>query len=220
MTVDWGSSPLARGLPAPRHHGSVMRRIIPARAGFTRRRLVRMRHRPDHPRSRGVYTEIVQCQAIRDGSSPLARGLRVASDLVGQARRIIPARAGFTTQPRTRRCPRRGSSPLARGLRRVRVLCHALFGIIPARAGFTRRPCDYVHTGRDHPRSRGVYWWLRRSGFTATGSSPLARGLPYADRRTAGKVGIIPARAGFTEVEKRLLERPPDHPRSRGVYTT
>ena len=51
-----GSSPLARGLPRRRPGRGFRRRIIPARAGFTRRRPRRPRRPRDHPRSRGVYS--------------------------------------------------------------------------------------------------------------------------------------------------------------------
>ena len=91
------------------------------------------------------------------GSSPLARGLRDTADLVQEAIRIIPARAGFTLHARTHVHPgrdhprsrgvytaatqhrtcRRGSSPLARGLRDRPVVTGHERGIIPARAGFT-----------------------------------------------------------------------------------
>ena len=50
-----GSSPLARGLPPGPRPGQVDRRIIPARAGFTRVRFLPKWAGPDHPRSRGVY---------------------------------------------------------------------------------------------------------------------------------------------------------------------
>ena len=51
----------------------------------------------DHPRSRGVYVYITcSCVALR-GSSPLARGLRGGRGVCCSPRRIIPARAGFTT---------------------------------------------------------------------------------------------------------------------------
>ena len=50
-----GSSPLARGLRRHLRHLRDSRRIIPARAGFTRRRHGRIPHGGDHPRSRGVY---------------------------------------------------------------------------------------------------------------------------------------------------------------------
>ena len=76
--VGWGSSPLARGLPAPRAAGRAFGRIIPARAGFTVRRPAGCRTPPDHPRSRGVYLWWFLVASSRVGSSPLARGLRVA----------------------------------------------------------------------------------------------------------------------------------------------
>ena len=50
-----GSSPLARGLPRFCQPPFLRIRIIPARAGFTRARLVHRPRRQDHPRSRGVY---------------------------------------------------------------------------------------------------------------------------------------------------------------------
>ena len=94
-----GSSPLARGLPQPGLRLLGLRRIIPARAGFTRRPPPSPGSSRDHPRSRGVY--LTGRRSIRpfQGSSPLARGL----PLIPRRRRrplgIIPARAGFT------RCP-------------------------------------------------------------------------------------------------------------------
>ena len=50
-----GSSPLARGLRFGPNTCPTSYRIIPARAGFTRRRPPMRRRGPDHPRSRGVY---------------------------------------------------------------------------------------------------------------------------------------------------------------------
>ena len=50
------------------------------------------------------------------------------------------------------------------------------------------------------------------------GSSPLARGLPGLGRQRGLQNGIIPARAGFTQVAERPEGRAWDHPRSRGVY--
>ena len=131
-----GSSPLARGLPQIEYEPLLTGRIIPARAGFTLRLLLRRLKFRDHPRSRGVYSRYCVGLNERFGSSPLARGLRLAFGDVGAEPGIIPARAGFTPQhstsssqhsdhPRSRgvyvmRSPGRtshlGSSPLARGL--------------------------------------------------------------------------------------------------------
>ena len=91
-----GSSPLARGLPGGDAVGRAGRRIIPARAGFTRPVRLTMRAIRDHPRSRGVYPRATCACASPCGSSPLARGLRFFSRHASQPLWIIPARAGFT----------------------------------------------------------------------------------------------------------------------------
>ena len=91
-----GSSPLARGLRQHHVRCPVLGGIIPARAGFTassRNCLYCLR---DHPRSRGVYRTSVALRVLSCGSSPLARGLRVAIILPFVQSGIIPARAGFT----------------------------------------------------------------------------------------------------------------------------
>ena len=233
-----GSSPLARGLlrrqpEVHRHEG-----IIPARAGFTLFLRLAVFVTWDHPRSRGVYASQFHTVNRQEGSSPLARGLRIIPDAIHDLDGIIPARAGFTNHsssshsistdhPRSRGVYAwgrfadsvgTGSSPLARGLPGGCVTHVRGFRIIPARAGFTvlRRPRP--HRLRDHPRSRGVYHWRYAIVTPGTGSSPLARGLrPRAVRRCHGR-GIIPARAGFTEWLDSRVSGFADHPRSRGVY--
>ena len=173
-----GSSPLARGLLAVHGNDAVMRRIIPARAGFTRPGWNSPAGVSDHPRSRGVYERV-------DGDVLSGGG-------------IIPARAGFTRGARERCChaadhPRSrgvyafvershmwewGSSPLARGLHDAYVALAGGLRIIPARAGFTVRPTVAPTPVRDHPRSRGVYVQPVLRTAWRRGSSPLARGLP------------------------------------------
>ena len=78
-----------------RPHGHP-RRIIPARAGFTRILPDGEEMYEDHPRSRGVYNSAHSERESHDGSSPLARGLLAWAFTAGEAARIIPARAGFT----------------------------------------------------------------------------------------------------------------------------
>ena len=111
-----------------------------------------------------------------------------------------------------------GSSPLARGLLAAVAARDLDARIIPARAGFTRVRAARQARGRDHPRSRGVYvsGTLLRMG--AIGSSPLARGLPQMETDLTNDYRIIPARAGFTEIESGGQDSGRDHPRSRGVY--
>ena len=234
-----GSSPLARGLPSDPDVAGERVRIIPARAGFTRRRGGRSGPASDHPRSRGVYC--AGCPRVRRarGSSPLARGLQDDGEVGGPGRGIIPARAGFTgldgrgdgrrrDHPRSRgvyspsskeatKTP--GSSPLARGLQAQGPHRRDLRGIIPARAGFTHGAGAPDVRGRDHPRSRGVYAVPAQHRAGPPGSSPLARGLPRSGGARPGPIRIIPARAGFTSFAPRLEHLCEDHPRSRGVYT-
>ena len=213
-----GSSPLARGLPRLVPGGWRVEGIIPARAGFTRPPLASPSWPPDHPRSRGVYAHVRHERALAAGSSPLARGLRLSRSTGEPVTRIIPARAGFTSDETVVwRAP--ADHPRSRGVygpgcgsRRERA------GIIPARAGFT---LPGPRTGRwrpDHPRSRGVYTAHRTRTTDETGSSPLARGLLRATYGDMPVLGIIPARAGFTATTSGPTGCPWDHPRSRGVY--
>ena len=91
-----GSSPLARGLRAGLGVSDDHRRIIPARAGFTRTWPSCPPARADHPRSRGVYLGVLPDALAGTGSSPLARGLHLDDADRDDRSRIIPARAGFT----------------------------------------------------------------------------------------------------------------------------
>ena len=234
-----GSSPLARGLLLVSRVFALRHGIIPARAGFTRPPSSPCRPKRDHPRSRGVYCFAFVAGRKSYGSSPLARGLRCRVTGSGSCIRIIPARAGFTRlilipprrlmdHPRSRGvyagligqdAGTSGSSPLARGLRALAVAVSAVLGIIPARAGFT----GYLHhpryTGRDHPRSRGVYSAPFIIVPRSWGSSPLARGLRRTRAALTCAWGIIPARAGFTCSTATHCRQSRDHPRSRGVYS-
>ena len=196
--------------------------------------------RPDHPRSRGVYTHDWWELEFGFGSSPLARGLPARTATIRDLWRIIPARAGFTTtapygraepkdHPRSRgvyadrfleAVRATGSSPLARGLHDWWEIEFGCFGIIPARAGFTTGSETSSPPQPDHPRSRGVYRSSRRRSPSTAGSSPLARGLPGPGPPSWPPARIIPARAGFTRRRAGVPVPRPDHPRSRGVYTS
>ena len=94
----------------------------------------------------------------------------------------------------------RGSSPLARGLPLRGAESRSEGRIIPARAGFTGSSHRPAVAAGDHPRSRGVYLPGARYARCPLGSSPLARGLQLDDLPWDPMAGIIPARAGFTEV--------------------
>ena len=213
-----GSSPLARGLRVYRVTFLVLGRIIPARAGFTPAPTTRRPALWDHPRSRGVYCPTRRFRLSGRGSSPLARGLLLATKTSALTAWIIPARAGFTGEsargteshqdhPRSRgvysvtpkdEAFKLGSSPLARGLPAIMPPPPTIIRIIPARAGFTLLLCVMC--------------------VLLEGSSPLARGLRGPTRRSTAALGIIPARAGFTGGGQGMSILAGDHPRSRGVY--
>ena len=154
-----GSSPHTRGLRRPRRARPLAGRIIPACAGFTVTLLAISPAPPDHPRVRGVYLAKMSVLPGCFGSSPHARGLRLARRARGDLTRIIPACAGFTPpattptgsggdHPRTRgvyaaataaSAATTGSSPHARGLPAPPRRGGPGGRIIPACAGFTGR---------------------------------------------------------------------------------
>ena len=171
--------------------------IIPARAGFTHLHEADDQPVQDHPRSRGVYAIVCAVLSSLYGSSPLARGLQQRRRRRVTGSGIIPARAGFTAKQRARDAYKRDH---------------------PRSRGVYRRAPRPSRSLSDHPRSRGVYASRCPKGRPSTGSSPLARGLldHVADGR--GRVGIIPARAGFTRSSAARKPWMTDHPRSRGVY--
>ena len=193
-------------------------RIIPAHAGFTRRRLGHSRRTRDHPRTRGVYTRVLSEMCMNRGSSPHTRGLLLSVSAGAANRRIIPAHAGFTNtrcsgsvdcpdHPRTRGVYQgpgsvydvnSGSSPHTRGLPRPpQPRCGGAW-IIPAHAGFTAKCQDAKLLQPDHPRTRGVYSYMFTGPVPAPGSSPHTRGLPSGAPWRFSSGGIIPAHAGFT----------------------
>ena len=91
-------------------------------------------------------------------------------------------------------------------------------GIIPALAGNTRQLHPRTATFSDHPRSRGEYFGRHFNPFLVPGSSPLSRGILFAERPDIVSAGIIPALAGNTVVLQDSEFCIRDHPRSRGEY--
>ena len=133
--------------------------------------------------------------------------------------RITPARAGKTVCPPVEgttaedhprscgkdvckpllRSAKRGSPPLVRErpcCRFRRIHCPRIPP--PARAGKTadRLACCFYR--RDHPRSCGKDYWLRRRQCPRGGSPPLVRERRHPVLILAPLAGITPARAGKT----------------------
>ena len=194
---------------------------------------------PDHPRSRGEYFSRAFITIREPGSSPLSRGILWPVSVVVDLERIIPALAGNTPAARPSPPPRQdhprsrgeyshrapgtgaqvGSSPLSRGIRYTLKPGMRGGGIIPALAGNTRTCSPRSPERPDHPRSRGEYAPNHRQRGTATGSSPLSRGIPKSFGRGSTYKRIIPALAGNTQGRNRRTNNSKDHPRSRGEYT-
>ena len=65
---------------------------------------------------------------------------------------------------------------------------------------------------------RGVYPTISPTEKRIKGSSPHARGLPLSTTTICVRLGIIPARAGFTSKFAVATLTELDHPRTRGVY--
>ena len=94
--VQRGSSPRVRGKRPSGSSTGTRLRIIPARAGQTRRSPSSHTRVPDHPRTCGANTHTFFLERQTHGSSPRVRGKRHDAVTPIVRRRIIPARAGQT----------------------------------------------------------------------------------------------------------------------------
>ena len=172
------------------------------------------------------------------GSSPHTRGAPRAADAQRAPLGIIPAYAGSTPSPSTRRTTGRdhprirgehltelsalltasGSSPHTRGAQRVRAAARVVRGIIPAYAGSTATPSTSGSATWDHPRIRGEHDEVVFYDTGAEGSSPHTRGAREYLGWWSNDEGIIPAYAGSTHRVAAWLSRARDHPRIRGEH--
>ena len=138
-----GSSPQARGAPAPRHRLTRGWRLIPAGAGSTPRMRRGVTPPRAHPRRRGEHEHVIRDLVELNGSSPQARGAQGVFPGGPGVGGLIPAGAGSTLLARSRgrgrtAHPRRrgehllwvelpanalGSSPQARGAPIRQWLC-------------------------------------------------------------------------------------------------
>ena len=232
----WGSSPLTRGklrrpCSAPAAGG-----LIPAHAGKTgasRRCALR---RGAHPRSRGENMNARFTSRATCGSSPLTRGKLSLGMSDSVDKRLIPAHAGKTASaphdageppahPRSRGENAEpdglvdvdaGSSPLTRGKLGLNLTLTGCFRLIPAHAGKTSLHQPPVRVQTAHPRSRGENTTASIAASTLGGSSPLTRGKLARWKRAPRLQGLIPAHAGKTAKQMRVLTKAGAHPRSRG----
>ena len=180
--------------PHQEHNG-----IIPAYAGSTFTDGELLTAKKDHPRIRGEH-------GVPEG------GFEGAD-------RIIPAYAGSTAK---RSVPRdwSGDHPRIRGEHlRSSSAPSGMTWIIPAYAGSTPLPRMTETPDSDYPRIRGEHSLLSVPSMPMFGSSPHTRGARFVETIQSGALGIIPAYAGSTGEEKRLLRWVGDHPRIRGEHS-
>ena len=170
-----GSSPRGRGKPTPMRWVPSPTRLIPARAGKTTPE--RTHHAPyrAHPRAGGENRVFRVTVIGLSGSSPRGRG-KLGDLHPGRGqRRLIPARAGKTSEAAQHPLPigahpraggenlvqrvsldrERGSSPRGRGKPGLGKKRPAETGLIPARAGKTRPRAPPAHPSAAHPRAGG-----------------------------------------------------------------
>ena len=231
-----GSSPRGRGNPPQRRHARLDAWLIPARAGKTGGATRAKVPSRAHPRAGGENSPACGRRFRASGSSPRGRGKRDMTRPLIEERGLIPARAGKTSDggrqtttlsahPRAggenfcdddARRGEAGSSPRRRGKQRMRGTRAAQWGLIPARAGKTSWSRPPTLTARTHPRAGGENECRHCGHLPAPGSSPRGRGKPTANPSELSSTRLIPARAGKTRGELRLLRGPAAHPRAGG----
>ena len=215
---DAGSSPLTRGKRADDAFCLGDPGLIPAHAGKTCRRWLRIRPRRAHPRSRGENHEHTDMESEMQGSSPLTRGKLALHHLVVDQAGLIPAHAGKTrpcsppstteaAHPRSRGengsgptagNPMYGSSPLTRGKRPCGRIPRRHTRLIPAHAGKTSSGFAGRFVSTAHPRSRGENNLYGIVTERKEGSSPLTRGKRKGPGSRGCVLRLIPAHAGKT----------------------
>ncbi len=233
-----GSSPRLRGTRRCRGSGTWRWRFIPAPAGNTP---LRPRYRARctvHPRACGEHVTSTDAEGLSTGSSPRLRGTLPAGVGHGQRQRFIPAPAGNTFRPNTRRHtgtvhPRacgehelptgdshitRGSSPRLRGTPGASDQATRGERFIPAPAGNTGSGEGPGDGSAVHPRACGEHGRTQGGVVSSTGSSPRLRGTRRLRDIPRGRNRFIPAPAGNTVQGRSIIFFNTVHPRACGEH--
>ena len=213
-----------------------MCRLIPARAGKTRRWRPGCAGWRAHPRACGENVIREYSLGADRGSSPRVRGKRKRLANTGCGTGLIPARAGKTrsatmTTPSSSAHPRAcgenvqegvgvesapGSSPRVRGKPPTEADEDIDLGLIPARAGKTWWAPRDPSPRPAHPRACGENWLLGAQRPPKRGSSPRVRGKRLVGGPGGSLLGLIPARAGKTSILTMRACTAGAHPRACG----
>ena len=235
-----GSSPHARGTLLGVFRPLAGTRFIPACAGNAYRFPAEWWAEAVHPRMRGERQVAHRRPGERDGSSPHARGTRLARATPWTRWRFIPACAGnahkdisivglHAVHPRMRgERPSHepvpplpgGSSPHARGTHDLAWRGQHVVRFIPACAGNAPAPRATAESPSVHPRMRGerqTELFARRSQI---GSSPHARGTPRHAQPDRAWLRFIPACAGNAHgMVQNQTVLPGSSPHARGTLS-
>ena len=95
-----------------------------------------------------------------------------------------------------------GSSPRVRGSRPDAQFSRCSAGIIPAGAGLTQTTISGIKSRWDHPRGCGAHLLDAAEPDKVMGSSPRVRGSHALHDVSDIVLGIIPAGAGLTSLDK------------------
>ena len=212
------------------------KRITPACAGKTRRRLETVALGGDHPRVCGENCPAWKERLLKMGSPPRVRGKLQQGGGVSHQAGITPACAGKTIMflylaifsgdhPRvcgenwSRERPswrRRGSPPRVRGKPFPDAETGRDERITPACAGKTSLKLIALPLSEDHPRVCGENQLELSLLPQAQGSPPRVRGKLSHVRSPSLNIRITPACAGKTSHRSLFFTSSPDHPRVCG----
>ena len=132
---------------------------------------------------------------------------------------ITPAHAGNTVSMARAAGADLGSPPRMRGIPDADVAASPALGITPAHAGNTSLVKLSSNRCRDHPRACGEYCCLWGIRPYRKGSPPRMRGIPVRSGISGRLIGITPAHAGNTGINRRKHHGRRDHPRACGEYS-
>ena len=188
------------------------------------------------PRLRGTGLIPVDVHAMPPlGSSPRLRGTDAQSNRQRRRRRFIPAPAGNSMTPGTRRglsvhpracgeqqrqpycqCQNTGSSPRLRGTESCCGCCPAGSRFIPAPAGNRSSQVASTPKSSVHPRACGEQLLSKELRQLPPGSSPRLRGTGKTSATEPATSRFIPAPAGNSWSAEPFAARHTVHPRACG----
>ena len=231
-----GSSPRGRGKRSRRTDTPPRLRLIPARAGKTRRGSDSHSSTRAHPRAGGENLTGLAATPLTLGSSPRGRGKPRTHGAHARADGLIPARAGKTARViwSVMSCPAHpraggensasalafsrphGSSPRGRGKLKGKNVEADVARLIPARAGKTLRGDPHLRDATAHPRAGGENQDENIVNLSKQGSSPRGRGKRCPATAIRRDRRLIPARAGKTGPLCAATSSVAAHPRAGG----